>query len=246
MTRVIRTIERTNGEAAGEQWGPGRSRTGAAATGQAAGSVTGGARAGGRNLIRRLRAREREIEEAIFTRVSSMFMAALGEDADYEAGLRNTVATVVHHTLTAMEDPTGQPAPIPSAAIAQAHRAARRNISVDTMLLRYLGGHRVLGAFVMDEAHRGGLASNGPFLRHLRTTQEAVLERLMTRIADEHRQERERIDAHARSAMRSWCRSSSRANVPTPPTSTTISTMRGIWASSPTARRRRGRAQFGR
>jgi hypothetical protein len=148
----------------------------------------------GVDLIRRLRAREREIEDAIFTRVSSMFMAALGEDADYEAGLRGTVAAVVHHTLTAMEDPTGLPAPVPSVAIAQAHRAARRNFSADTMLLRYLAGHRVLGAFVMDEAHRCGLASNGPFLRHLRTTQEAVLERMMTRIADEHRQERERIE----------------------------------------------------
>jgi len=148
----------------------------------------------GADLIRRLRAREREIEDAIFARVSSMFMVALGEDADYEAGLRSTVAAVVHHTLTAMEDPASSSAPIPSAAIAQAHRAARRNISVDTMLLRYLGGHRVLGAFVMDEAHRCGLASNGPFLRDLRTTQEAVLERLMTMIADEHRQERERIE----------------------------------------------------
>ena len=146
------------------------------------------------DLIRRLRTREREIADAIFARVSSMFMAAPGEDADYEAGLRSTVTAVVHHTLTEMEDPAGLPVPIPSAAIAQAHRAARRNISVDTLLLRYLGGHRVLGAFVMDEAHRSGLASNGPALRHLRTTQEAMLERLMTRIADEHRQERERIE----------------------------------------------------
>ena len=62
-----------------------------------------------------------------------------------------------------MEDPAELTAPIPSVAIAQAHRAARRNISVDTMLLRYIGGHRVLGVFVMDEAHRCGLASNGPF-----------------------------------------------------------------------------------
>jgi PucR C-terminal helix-turn-helix domain/GGDEF-like domain len=147
-----------------------------------------------RGLIRRLRAREQEMVDAIFARVSSMFMAAPGEDADYEAGLRDTVAAVVNHSLTELEDPAGLAAPIPSAAIAQAHRAARRNISVETMLLRYIAGHRVLGAFVMDEAHRSGLASNGPALRHLRTTQEALLERLMTRIADEFRQERERIE----------------------------------------------------
>ncbi len=160
----------------------GRERDGAA--------VVGRARA---DLIRRVRVREGEIHDAIFARVGSMFMAARGEDADYEAGLRSTVAAVVHHALTEMEGTT-EPVPIPSAAIAQAHRAARRNISVDTMLLRYLAGHRVLGAFVMDEAHRSGLASNEPVLRHLRTTQEAVLERLMTTIADEHRQEREWIE----------------------------------------------------
>ncbi len=146
------------------------------------------------DLINRLRAREREIEDAIFARVSSMFMSAQGEDADYETGLRSAVAAAVHHTLTEMEAPAELPGPIPSAAIAQAHRAARRNISVDTMLLRYIAGHRVLGAYVMDEAHRSGLASNEPVLRHLRTTQEAALERLVTTIAYEHRQERERIE----------------------------------------------------
>ncbi len=146
------------------------------------------------SLIGRLRAREREIEDAIFARVSGMFTPVSGEDADYETGLRATVAAAVNLSLTEMEDPAELPAPIPSVAIAQAHRAARRNISVDTMLLRYIGGHRVLGAFVMDEAHRCGLSSNGPVLRHLRTTQEAVLERLMTTIAHEHKQERERIE----------------------------------------------------
>jgi PucR C-terminal helix-turn-helix domain len=145
-------------------------------------------------LIGRLRAREREIVDAIFARVSSMFMEARGEDADYEAGLRNAVAAIVHLSLSEMEDPDQRTAPIPSAAIAQVHRAARRNISVDTMLLRYLAGHRVLGGFVMDEAHRSGFASNGPVLRNLRTMQEALLERLMTSIADEYRRERERIE----------------------------------------------------
>lgn len=146
------------------------------------------------DLISRLRAREREIEDEIFARVSSMFMSAQGEDADYETGLRSAVAAALNHTLTEMEAPAELPGPVPSAAIAQAHRAARRNISVDTMLLRYIAGHRVLGAFVMDEAHRSGLTANEPILRYLRTTQEAALERLVTTIAYEHRQERERIE----------------------------------------------------
>jgi hypothetical protein len=146
------------------------------------------------DLIKRLRAREMEIEDAIFARVGSMFMPARGEDVDYEAGLRSAVAALVHYILTEMEDPAEQPRSIPSPAIAQVHRAARRNVSVDTVLLRYLGGHRVLGAFVMDEAHRGGLSANDPVSRHLRTIQEALLESLMTGIADEYRRERERIE----------------------------------------------------
>jgi hypothetical protein len=149
------------------------------------------ARAG---LIGRLRAREREIEDAIYARVSGMFTPVSGEDADYQAGLRETIAAAITLSLSEIEDPDGPAAPIPSVAIAQARRAARRNISVDTIMLRYLSGHRVLGAFVMDEAHRSGLSSSGPALRHLRTSQEAVLERMMTAVADEYRQERERIE----------------------------------------------------
>ncbi len=125
---------------------------------------------------------------------SCMFTPVPGEDADYATGLRATVAAAVNLSLSEMEGPAELPGPIPSVAIAQAHRAARRKVSVDTMLLRYIAGHRVLGAFVMDEANRSRLASNGPVLRHLRTAQEAVLERLMTTIAHEHKQERERIE----------------------------------------------------
>jgi hypothetical protein len=145
-------------------------------------------------LVRRLRAREQEIEDAIVARVTGMFAPVPGEDADYQTGLRATVAAAVNLSLSEMEDPAERPAPIPSVAIAQAHRAARRSISVDTMLLRYLGGHRVLGAFVMDEASRCGISFNGLVLRQLRTAQEAVLERMMTTIAHEHKLERERIE----------------------------------------------------
>ncbi len=122
-------------------------------------------------LLRKLRAREAEIVDAIFARVNGMFTEQQGEDVDYETGLRETVAAVVNLSLIEIEAPGEQPTPVPSAAIAQAQRAARRNVSVETMLLRYIAGHRVLGGFVLDEAHRSGLASNGPALRHLRTTQ---------------------------------------------------------------------------
>jgi hypothetical protein len=145
-------------------------------------------------LIRRLREREAEIEDAIVARVSGMFEPQPGEDAKYQAGLRETVAAVINLSLGEMEERDGPAAPIPSVAIAQARRAARSNISVETIMLRYLGGHRVLGSFVMDEAHRCGLSSNGPVLRHLRTSQEAVLECIMTTIAREHRQERDWIE----------------------------------------------------
>ena len=133
------------------------------------------------SLIGRLRAREREIEDAIYARVSGMFTSASGEDADYETGLRATVAAAVNLSLTEMEDPAELPAPIPSVAIAQAHRAARRNISVDTMLLRYIGGHRMFGG-VRD----GRGPSQWPLLQRPSSTSSAHHAGGCARAPDDH------------------------------------------------------------
>ncbi len=143
-------------------------------------------------VTQRLRARQSEIETAILGRVRSVSTVVGSEDTDYQDGLRSAVVAVVNHSLTCLEQGNEQE-PIPSAAIVQAHRAARLGIGVDAMVLRYIAGHRLLGTFVMDEADQCGILGHGSTHRRLRSVQEALLERLTAAIVHEYRQERERL-----------------------------------------------------
>lgn len=149
--------------------------------------------AGQTDLITRLRERQPEIEEAIFARVSRMDEPTVGHDVEYEAGLRAAVTAVVGYGLSGLASDAATVAAAPPAAITQAHRAAQKGISVETVLTRYIAGHRILGEFVVEEVARTGLSSNAAALCQLRTTQEDLLERLTTTIASEYRDERERL-----------------------------------------------------
>jgi hypothetical protein len=143
-----------------------------------------------------LRLRHSSIKEAIFTRVRDpvSFGSAGSGDAEYLAGLRATVVAVVDYVLAGMEQGDEWLGPIPSVAIAQARRAARSGVNLDTLVLRYIAGHRLLGEFVKDEADRAGYSSHGQALHQLRRTQESLLERLTATIASEYQQERKRME----------------------------------------------------
>lgn len=145
-------------------------------------------------LVKRLRARQPEIEEAIFARVRAMYGSVGSEDAEYQAGLRAAVAAVVDYVLTGIAQGEEWSRPTPSAAIAQVHRAARSGVNLDTLVLRYIAGHRLLGEFVKDEADRAGYSSHGHALHQLRRTQESLLERLTATVASEYTQERKRLE----------------------------------------------------
>jgi hypothetical protein len=129
----------------------------------------------------------------IFARIRDpvAFGSAGSEDAEYLVGLRAAVAAAVDYVLTGIEQGEDWSGPIPSTAIAQAHRAARSGVNLDTLLLRYLAGHRVLGEFVRDEADRAGYSSHGHALHQL---QESLLERLTTAVASEYTQECKRLE----------------------------------------------------
>ena len=143
-----------------------------------------------------MRARHPEIEAAILARVRAVSGSVGIEDAEYQAAQSSTVAAVVDYSLTCIERDEEWSEPIPSAATAQARRAARNGVSLDTIVRRYIAGHRLLGEFIGDEADNSGLSSHGSALRHLCRTQEALLERLTATIANEYNQERERV-AHS-------------------------------------------------
>lgn len=147
-------------------------------------------------VVMRLRLRRAAIEEVIFARIRdpSSFGSAGSEDAEYLAGLRATVTAVVDYVLTGIGEGEEWSRSVPSAAVAQACRAARCGVSLDTLLLRYIAGHRLLGEFVKDEADRAGYSGHGHALHQLRRTQESLLERLTTVIASEYKQERKRME----------------------------------------------------
>jgi hypothetical protein len=144
----------------------------------------------------RLRPRHTAIEEVIFDHILDpvSFGSAGSEDAEYLAGLHATVVAVVDHVLAGIEQGEDWAGPIPLAAVVQARRAARCGVNLDTLVLRYIAGHRLLGEFINDEVDRAGYSSYGHALYHLRRTQEALLERLTAVIAREYQQERERME----------------------------------------------------
>ncbi len=141
------------------------------------------------DVVGRLRARLPEIERAIFATLrASLSDPAGGGDAEYVRGLRVTIVAVLDYALTGIETEDGWSAPIPSAAIVQARRAARNGVGLETVLLRYTIGNRLLGDFIMEEVDR--LPSQ--VSRQLLNTQGTLVERLMAAVSAEYKLEIER------------------------------------------------------
>jgi len=141
------------------------------------------------DVVARLRARLPEIERAIFATLrASLSDPAGGGDAEYVRGLRVTIIAVLDYALTGIETGDGWSAPIPSAAIVQARRAARNGVGLETVLLRYTIGNRLLGDFIMEEVDR--LPSQ--VSRQLLNTQGTLVERLMAAVSAEYKLEVER------------------------------------------------------
>jgi hypothetical protein len=143
------------------------------------------------DLTQRLRARRLMIEAAIVAQVrrAAPNPSGIEEDPEYIAGTRAAVIAIVDYALTGIEQGEEWSGPIPSSAIAQAHRAARDGVSLATVLRRYALGDRVLGEFVMDEVE-----SLPPrTLRHIFRVQGSLLDRLMAAMATEYTQETERV-----------------------------------------------------
>lgn len=140
-------------------------------------------------LVARLRIRSAEIEDAIFTRVRALSEPSESEDPEYRAGLRATVAEAVDYALVSIERGDEWTAPIPAASAAQARRAARSGIKLDTVLRRYAAGDRLVSEFIMGEADRFPSES----LRQVLGTQGGHVDRLMAAVAAEYMDEFELI-----------------------------------------------------
>jgi hypothetical protein len=138
-------------------------------------------------LVLRLRERSAEIEAAIYTRVRGLSEPGDGEDAEYRAGLRATVAEGVDYALSGIEGGEDWGGLVPATVAAQARRSARSGIRLDTVLRRYAAGDRLVGEFIMDEADR--LPSDA--LRQVLREQGPQVDRLMASVAAEYMDELE-------------------------------------------------------
>jgi PucR C-terminal helix-turn-helix domain/GGDEF-like domain len=147
------------------------------------------------DLVSRLRARSTEIVEAITARIRHVAPdPTRNEDVHYATGQRAAVAAVVGYALAGIENGEDLATPIPSEAIAQAHRAARSEVGLDAVLRRYAAGYAELGDFVIQEADRSGLLRHGSVLRSVQRMQASLLDDLIAAITDEYAREVERTD----------------------------------------------------
>jgi hypothetical protein len=145
-------------------------------------------------LVSRVRAQRPQLEEAIFTRIQEGAASPAGnDDAEYVAGLRTAVAAAVEHALSSIEAGQDRAGSIPAEGLAQARRAARVGVSIDTVLRRYVIGSNVLGDFLLREADGQDFADRGETLRQMMSTQAAVLDGLLSAITDEYSRELERL-----------------------------------------------------
>jgi hypothetical protein len=137
-------------------------------------------------VVRALRARQSEIEQAVFARVREAVPDHAGDvDSEYVQGLRTAVTAAVDFGLTGIED-GGESAEIPREAAAQAQLAARSGVSLEAVLRRYIAGHALLWDYVMEEADRVERTGRASGLRRMSRAQAALLDQLVVGVTREH------------------------------------------------------------
>ena len=135
-----------------------------------------------------LEGRREEIERAVLTRVYGISDPSDADPA-YLEGLHASVSVALDYALDAIESGDERAPPPPPALLAQARLAARRGVSLGTVLRRYLAGYTLLGDFLACESEASGLAATAAQLPPDRA---AVLDRLIAAIGAEYESELER------------------------------------------------------
>jgi hypothetical protein len=144
-------------------------------------------------LALRLRARGAEIEEAIVARIAAVADRSEREDAEYLAAQRETIGEAVAYGLAGIEWGEELCGPIPVSVVAQARRAARRGVALDTVLRRCRVAERALGDFVIEEAAGADFAGGAHLLRGVLRTQASLIDGLEREISDGYRGEAHRL-----------------------------------------------------
>jgi hypothetical protein len=160
-------------------------------------SAPGPGRGGGADLADRLRERQAEIEEAVLTRAFAISNPDTVADPRYLIGLREAVSAAVGYGIAGIGQEGACSEPIPDDLFAQARKAARGRVGLDTVLRRYLAGYTLLGDFIAQEADAEGFAAGE--LQRVARAQAARFDRVVTAITAVYRSE---ADEGVRSARR--------------------------------------------
>ena len=104
----------------------------------------------------RIRARRREIEQALVARASSIGDTNDRSHPEYEEGFLATVSAAVEYCISVVElADSGFPPPIPSEMLTQARLAARHGVGFDAVARRYVAGSHLLDNFILEEIEPG-------------------------------------------------------------------------------------------
>ena len=104
------------------------------------------------DLARRLRAREAELQEAVFAHVRGTVPDAVADaDAQLAEGLRETIAVCVDCGLASIEQGARWSGAISPAVAVQARRNASSGVALTTSLRRCVAGYTLVWSLVLDE-----------------------------------------------------------------------------------------------
>jgi hypothetical protein len=149
-------------------------------------SVAAAADHGRRKLVRGLRSRRGEIEQALLARVYGI-EDPVGAEPEYLHGLRSAVAAAVDYVLEILESRDDGPVAVPAELLTQARLAARAEIGIDTVLRRYISGFLLIVDFVLRDQDSGvGVGADSHRLLRLHGYQ---LDHLIAMIAKEYERE---------------------------------------------------------
>jgi AcrR family transcriptional regulator len=143
-------------------------------------------------VVKRLRERRGEIEEAIFARARDAgFGLAGSDDPAYIEGLHAAVVAAVDYVLAGIELSQEEAAslPVPQTAIEQARRAARAGVRLDTVLRRYLAGYALVEGFLTQDPD---LMARGTALGEVLGVTASLVDLVITAVSGAYRQESER------------------------------------------------------
>jgi hypothetical protein len=138
-------------------------------------------------MAERFELRRAEIEAEAHVRICAVEDPGGVGDPTYAEGLRAALPAAFDYALAGLNDGEGDGEAIPIALLGQARLAARRGVSLGTVLRRYFAGYTLFSDFMIQEAQ--GHPMSGSSLQRLMRVQAERFDRLIVAITEVHYKE---------------------------------------------------------